>query len=91
MSNPHERLRHHVTGAIERGEAQPIVEQPAGAQRIIAEDAPLNADQLDDKYNHDGDGEHPLFTRADWRDAVAIEDTISGYWVWVAYKLNTAD
>lgn len=29
MSNPHERLQHHVTGAIERGEAVPIVEQRA--------------------------------------------------------------
>lgn len=28
MSNPNERLRHHVTGAIERGEATPIVQQP---------------------------------------------------------------
>lgn len=30
MNNtPHNRLRHHVTGAIERGEAQAIVEIPA--------------------------------------------------------------
>lgn len=30
MSNPlQDRLRHHVTGAIERGEATPIVEQRA--------------------------------------------------------------
>lgn len=27
---PLQRLRHHVTGAIERGEAEPIVEQPEG-------------------------------------------------------------
>lgn len=29
MTNPHERLKHHVTGAVERGEAQAIVEVPA--------------------------------------------------------------
>lgn len=29
MSNPLERLRHHVTGAIERGESLAIVEIPA--------------------------------------------------------------
>jgi hypothetical protein len=29
MTNPHERLRHHVTGAIDRGEKTAIVEQPA--------------------------------------------------------------
>lgn len=38
MSNPHERLQHHVTGAIERGEAVAIVEEPAittlGAVRL---------------------------------------------------------
>lgn len=27
-NKPIDRLRHHVTGAIERGEAEPIVEQP---------------------------------------------------------------
>lgn len=32
--NPRDRLRHHVTGAIERGEAEPIVEQPT-AKSII--------------------------------------------------------
>lgn len=34
------RLRHHVTGAIERGEAEPIVEQPTPsllAERMIAQ------------------------------------------------------
>ncbi len=29
MPSPLERLRHHVTGAIERGEAVAVVEQPA--------------------------------------------------------------
>jgi len=33
MANPHERLRHHVTGAIERGEKEPIVEQRAPLSR----------------------------------------------------------
>ena len=29
MATPLERLRYHVTGAIERGEATPIIEVPA--------------------------------------------------------------
>jgi len=29
MSYPDDVLRHHVTGAVERGEAVPIVEEPA--------------------------------------------------------------
>lgn len=47
-----------------------------------------SGEQLDDEYNPDGDGEHPTLPRADWREAVANEDTISGYWDWVAYKLS---
>lgn len=35
-TNPLDRLRHHVTGAIERGEAAPIVEQP----RLVRESSP---------------------------------------------------
>ena len=53
-----------------------------------AEDLDLTPDELDDKYNQDGDGEHYRFTRADWRDAVANEDTVVGYWTWVAYSLR---
>jgi hypothetical protein len=30
MSGPLELLRHHVSGAVERGDAQPIVGHPAG-------------------------------------------------------------
>lgn len=53
-----------------------------------AEDHTLTADQLDDKYNPEGDGEHPKFTRESWRRAVAGRDTICGYWEWVACKLH---
>jgi hypothetical protein len=48
----------------------------------------LTPDQLDDKYNPDGDGEHPTHTRFDWRQALAEQSTISGYWVWVHHVLN---
>lgn len=51
----------------------------------------LTAEQLDDKYNPDGDGEHPGFPRAMWRDWVDERDTISGYWVWVSYMLRAAE
>jgi len=34
--NPHERLRHHVTGAIERGEAEPITEIRQGHAMNVA-------------------------------------------------------
>ncbi len=51
------------------------------------EDLQLSPEQLDDKYNLDGDGEHPVYPRKAWRDAVAREETLFGYWEWVAYKL----
>lgn len=47
----------------------------------------LTAEQLDDKYNPEGGGQHPVYTRADWRAAVDNEDTISGYWEWVRHQL----
>lgn len=55
--------------------------------KIDAEDFDLSAEELDDKYNPEGDGEHPFLTRADWREAVANEDTISGYWAWLEHRL----
>ena len=51
----------------------------------------LTAEQLDDKYNPDGDGEHPGFPRAMWRDWVDQRDTISGYWAWVSYMIRAAE
>ena len=47
------------------------------------DDKHCSADQLDAKYNLDGDGEHPVHTRWDWIQAVAQRSTISGYWAWV--------
>lgn len=41
MSNPLERLRHHVTGAIERGEAAAIVGQPANLHTARTESSPV--------------------------------------------------
>lgn len=52
------------------------------------EGAGLSAEQLDDFYNPDGDGEHPQVTRAMWREAVAQEETVSGYWQWLAHQLT---
>ncbi|MBM3105560.1 hypothetical protein IIE18_10455 [Pseudomonas sp. V1] len=46
-------------------------------------DIRLTADQLEQKYSPAGGGQHPTFTRADWRIAVENDDTISGYWAWV--------
>ena len=51
-------------------------------------DRQLSAEQLDEKYNPDGGGEHPTFTRWDWRQSVAEQSTLRGYWVWVEYKVD---
>lgn len=53
-----------------------------------ADDLGLSAKQLDDKYNEEGDGEHPLFPRAEWRTHVAEQWTVSGYWDWVFHQIN---
>lgn len=51
-------------------------------------DYELSAEQLDCKYNPDGDGEHPKYTREAWREAVRDKDTIAGYWNWLEHILN---
>lgn len=50
-------------------------------------DFKLTAEQLDDKYNPDGGGGHPVWSRNDWRMTVTNENTISGYWDWVTAQL----
>lgn len=54
---------------------------------ILDTDFSLDAMQLDDKYNPEGDGEHPVFVRAQWREAVANRDTISSYWEWLEQRV----
>lgn len=54
----------------------------------MSTDSDLTAEELDDLYNPDGDGEHPEMTRALWREQVAQLRTISGYWDWVSYMLK---
>ena len=48
----------------------------------------LRVDQLDDRYNEDGDGEHPGYTRRHWREHVKCQQTLAGYWEWVHFKLQ---
>lgn len=50
--------------------------------------AARSAEELADEYNPHGDGEHPVHTRAEWRIVVADENTVSGYWQWLADKLE---
>ena len=56
--------------------------------KFYTKDYGLLAEQLDDKYNPEGDGYHPGYTRGDWRSAVAQRVTITGYWDWVEYQLE---
>lgn len=55
MNSPLDRLRHHVTGAIERGEAEAVVEQPvdglAGelAARALEGWSPLTVVQIEER------------------------------------------
>lgn len=57
---------------------------------ILKADSPLSGDLLDGKYNRTGDGEHPLFSRANWRVEVAHQNTVLGYWDWVAHAVYEA-
>ncbi|WKL67374.1 hypothetical protein Q1Z72_01520 [Pseudomonas qingdaonensis] len=56
----------------------------------FAEDAGLQSVELEEKYSPVGGGEHPMLTRLMWREAVANDDTISGYWAWVESEIAQA-
>ena len=56
--------------------------------KVYIKDYGLTEEQLDHKYNLDGDGQHPGYTRWDWRQAVAQQSTVVGYWDWVEYQLD---
>ena len=49
--------------------------------KFYIKDYGLTEEQLDHKYNLDGDGQHPGYTRWEWRSRVAQECTVVGYWV----------
>jgi hypothetical protein len=72
----------------------PAKDAPAGTTGFTAEQVHLMAAEaglpgtvLDNLYNPEGDGEHPVITRAMWRDAVGSQDTVSGYWDWAAHQI----
>lgn len=52
-------------------------------QKAFGPDTSLTAVQLDDRYNQDGDGEHPKHTVKEWARAAANDETRQGYWDWV--------
>ncbi|MBG6083089.1 hypothetical protein [Rubrivivax gelatinosus] len=60
------------------------------ATELAPSDADLSADELEEKYNPGGGGEHPVLLRAHWRHDVASELTIRGYWHWVADVIQEA-
>lgn len=48
----------------------------------------LTAEELDAKYNRNGNGEHPRYLRCDWRHEVSENNTLRGYWQWVEAQLE---
>lgn len=58
--------------------------------RLTMKDEDLTPDQLSEKYDPDGYGQHPDYTRADWRDEVRRGHTLRGYWDWVSSEIEQA-
>ncbi len=51
----------------------------------------LTAAQLEVHYSHggaNGGGQHPMFTRANWRHVVGDGATVTGYWAWLAGEIG---
>jgi hypothetical protein len=51
----------------------------------------LTPAQLEGHYSHggaNGGGQHPRFTRANWRCVVGDGTTVTGYWAWLAGEIS---
>jgi hypothetical protein len=51
----------------------------------------LTPAQLEGHYSHggvNGGGQHPRFTRANWRHVVGDGKTVTGYWAWLAGEIS---
>jgi hypothetical protein len=70
---------------LRKGEPEDVLGRPKLAEQP---DDQLTAQQLDEKYNPNGDGEHPTIWRSHWREAVEQHHTIVGYWDWVVSQLQ---
>lgn len=64
-------------------------ETPCPSDDCPSHRLPMEPDVLEGLYNLDGYGEHPLYPLHTWRDQVADQDTVSGYWQWVSHMLMT--
>lgn len=56
-------------------------------KKILDDDKVLSANEIKAKYAEDGE-EHPVFYRVDWRNDVAMQYTILGYWQWLVEKIE---
>lgn len=57
---------------------------------ILQTDRNLTPKTLEAEYSPEGGGEHPVFTRGSWRDEVAADNTLCGYWDWVINRIAEA-
>lgn len=77
--------------AGERGFGSLLEEFVAGIPALLLQQKPdigLDAEQLSSKYS--AAGEHGLYPKNDWRYEVMNDDTLLGYWIWVASKIECA-
>lgn len=75
----------------------PVIDvEMTGCTELATEvkDRDLGRLELENKYQGDhaqGWGHHPVHSRTIWRNAVADNDTVSGYWDWVYQMLQNED
>ena len=67
----------------------PFYEDGPYRPELARADHLLSADELREKYSTQfSNGEHPRHLRVEWRDAVANDNTLLGYWQWVEAQIE---
>lgn len=93
-SNLEDLISRALSEGLVTGDSAGVLEDHEVVAGVTAQfpwyhDIGLSAVQLDDKYNLEGDGEHPNFPRSLWRGEVVNENTLLGYWEWVVHQIDS--
>jgi hypothetical protein len=58
-------------------------------QELSHTDYDLTQEQIEEKHNPNGGGQHPQYTRSDWKTEVENDGTSNSYWGWVHGEIES--
>jgi hypothetical protein len=87
MPGPHLGNRIRLTDLPKGCQQLVLRDMGAGYDEVHPEDYGLTADELEEKFSPNGDGENPAYTREAWREQVQSQSTSASYWDWMESEI----